>query len=24
MDSSLEKEIKYEPFTKEGPDECVI
>jgi dihydropyrimidine dehydrogenase (NAD+) subunit PreA len=24
MDGSLEKEIKYEPFTKEGPDECVI
>jgi dihydropyrimidine dehydrogenase (NAD+) subunit PreA len=24
MDSSLEKEIKYDPFTKEGPDECVI
>jgi hypothetical protein len=24
MDRSLEKEIKYEPFTKEGPDECVI
>ena len=24
MDSSLEKDIKYEPFTKEGPNECVI
>ncbi len=24
MESRLEKEIKYEPFTKEGPDECVI
>jgi dihydropyrimidine dehydrogenase (NAD+) subunit PreA len=24
MDSSLEKNLKYEPFTKEGPNECVI
>jgi Fe-S-cluster-containing hydrogenase component 2 len=24
MDGRLEKAIKYEPFTKEGPDECVI
>jgi len=24
MDSSLEKDIKFEPFTKEGPNECVI
>jgi dihydropyrimidine dehydrogenase (NAD+) subunit PreA len=24
MDSSLEKNVKVEPFTKEGPNECVI
>ena len=24
MDPSLEKQIKHEPFDKEGPDECVI
>ena len=24
MDSSLEKDVKVEPFTKEGPNECVI
>jgi hypothetical protein len=24
MDSSLEKDIKHEPFIKEGPNECVI
>jgi dihydropyrimidine dehydrogenase (NAD+) subunit PreA len=24
MDGSLEKDIKVEPFTKEGPNECVI
>ncbi len=24
MDRSLEKEVKIEPFTKEGPNECVI
>jgi dihydropyrimidine dehydrogenase (NAD+) subunit PreA len=24
MDKNMEKDIKLEPFTKEGPDECVI
>jgi len=24
MDRSLEKDLKIEPFTKEGPNECVI
>jgi dihydropyrimidine dehydrogenase (NAD+) subunit PreA len=24
MDSSLEKDVKVEPFTKEGPNECII
>jgi hypothetical protein len=24
MDKGLEKEVKLEPFTKEGPNECVI
>ena len=24
MDKNMEKNIKLEPFTKEGPDECVI
>jgi hypothetical protein len=24
MDGSLEKDVKVEPFTKEGPNECVI
>jgi dihydropyrimidine dehydrogenase (NAD+) subunit PreA len=24
MDKNMEKEVKLEPFTKEGPDECVI
>jgi hypothetical protein len=24
MDKNMEKGVKLEPFTKEGPDECVI
>jgi dihydropyrimidine dehydrogenase (NAD+) subunit PreA len=24
MDKSLEKEVKIEPFTKEGPNECIV
>jgi dihydropyrimidine dehydrogenase (NAD+) subunit PreA len=24
MDKSLEKEVKLEPFTKEGPNECIV
>ena len=24
MDNNLEKDVKIEPFTKEGPNECVI
>jgi hypothetical protein len=24
MDASLEKDVKLDPFTKEGPNECII